>query len=844
MRQRISQRLKYDIGINSNAVCHICGENVLFSDDIEIDHIFPVSMGGRSVKQNLQCVHKKCNRFKGGKNIMSNPEQWKIWWDLIEPNLHKLRSNQLEAFNFTLKRVIDSNSSQGTLTTSEFRNKEYGIYPGCRPKIYCECTGAGKSILMIVLGFLLSRKRILIITPSKVILDNNSGAVSEACKLGVIPQEVKKNVKVLSMNQSNSGLIMGLADIVVTTYQKMGKSGANRLLSTLKGDEFDVILVDEAHHYQEDNLEDTTHKDIIKKFNKAIILFFTATPFDSKLDPILSNFDKNLDVVHEFTYKEAWQKGYVKYVEWVVTRPESQDILKTHPNGKAEAMKLLTADEITKYKKTEPGYKTALSKSDPAQLALITATIQFLDQRNRDLKNIAHKNIALFILPSIESAKNAANLLSKMGTQYKHCVITSDVPDYDIIMKDIKNDVYDIIFAVGILKEGFDQKNITIVTLCRNISTYLFFSQVIGRGVRARKGLDGNYIPVSGKDEIGKDICFVITHEHLDLHKMWELFKEMDLGNLTDSNERLFVWENIQNNDKARLLSVLKFNYGIECDTETEIIKNDDKSLAVLKSGNNNIKLQLSPDNTELTITNNDNTIAVLDVEKEKDCLGIYEPKTNEDPKGNIERTPCFSPKITITSEKYNESGLAEDGFSDGDLMSIKHRASNLKRAAEINKNPVVRDWMKAMPMFALEEIMQQELSVDFCERLGKQGSLNDFSEQPVNDFAENLQILRTTLWNILATHLRKSTGYKPSANYMMVKDISKSISITFIEIYKHPLSLGTTNKGFKQTPEGVSWLESNLPGLIDKYTSFDYFKTEFLPTCRRLNPTIFRENQ
>lgn len=48
-------------------ICVYCG-----ADATEIDHVIPVRYGGKSIKNNLVCVCKRCNRLKA--YHLDNPE--------------------------------------------------------------------------------------------------------------------------------------------------------------------------------------------------------------------------------------------------------------------------------------------------------------------------------------------------------------------------------------------------------------------------------------------------------------------------------------------------------------------------------------------------------------------------------------------------------------------------------------------------------------------------------------------------------------------------------------------------------------------------------------------------
>lgn len=48
-------------------VCGICGNVIKAVQEIHIDHIVPISQGGKSVPENLQVAHARCNLSKGAR---------------------------------------------------------------------------------------------------------------------------------------------------------------------------------------------------------------------------------------------------------------------------------------------------------------------------------------------------------------------------------------------------------------------------------------------------------------------------------------------------------------------------------------------------------------------------------------------------------------------------------------------------------------------------------------------------------------------------------------------------------------------------------------------------------
>jgi len=68
-RQRaiVSDSLRYDVLRRDNYRCCICGATSKDGVKLEVDHIIPISKGGKSTLDNLQTLCERCNRGKGTK---------------------------------------------------------------------------------------------------------------------------------------------------------------------------------------------------------------------------------------------------------------------------------------------------------------------------------------------------------------------------------------------------------------------------------------------------------------------------------------------------------------------------------------------------------------------------------------------------------------------------------------------------------------------------------------------------------------------------------------------------------------------------------------------------------
>lgn len=66
LREPIALRLRLAVIRRDGLTCGLCGGAVP-RDDVHIDHIRPVSLGGRSLLPNLQVAHSVCNMRKGNR---------------------------------------------------------------------------------------------------------------------------------------------------------------------------------------------------------------------------------------------------------------------------------------------------------------------------------------------------------------------------------------------------------------------------------------------------------------------------------------------------------------------------------------------------------------------------------------------------------------------------------------------------------------------------------------------------------------------------------------------------------------------------------------------------------
>ena len=66
-RKRMTRELRKEIMIRDNYTCQQCGKYMPDEVGLHIDHITPVSKGGKTIRSNLQVLCSKCNGRKSNK---------------------------------------------------------------------------------------------------------------------------------------------------------------------------------------------------------------------------------------------------------------------------------------------------------------------------------------------------------------------------------------------------------------------------------------------------------------------------------------------------------------------------------------------------------------------------------------------------------------------------------------------------------------------------------------------------------------------------------------------------------------------------------------------------------
>ena len=410
----------------------------------------------------------------------------------------KLYNAQIEAYQSARSHYL------------EFPNEEK-----YRESLIVMPTGSGKSGVIAMLPFNLSKKRVLIIAPGKIIREGLYSSLDSALnphktfwhQFEVLPtySELPKTYLYKGYDakdeQARSLLLQKFeaADIVITNIHKIVGSGEDKnLIELVSSDFFDLIIVDEAHHVAADMWQQA-----ISYFNQAKIIKLTATPFRSDFKEITTH---EYDPIFEYQLAEAIGDELLKDV---VQEVEIADkLVFTHRDSGKPYSLIEARNEFG-----EDWVNRSVAYSKECSQQVINHSLETLALKRKDYE----KHQILAVACNDEHAKDVAQWFNDAGMQATY-VSTRSLSERDIEqrLKDFSNGLYDVMVSIQLLGEGYDNPNISIIALFRPYKTLGPYAQAIGRGLRRIRGENisdfSNY-------------CNVVYHKELNLDSLWEYYK-------------------------------------------------------------------------------------------------------------------------------------------------------------------------------------------------------------------------------------------------------------------------------------------------------------------------------
>lgn len=453
MRRSYSDSERWSFYERASGRCQACGKELW--GVFEIDHIKPFSKGGQTVPENAQVLCVECNRRKG--NLYHN----------LFPFPYKLRKWQERAH-------------------AAWLNGGTNVLVSATP-------GAGKTLfaLMIAHEELSTGKadQILIVVPTDSLRDQWA---IEAAPVGIN----------LSTNYDARFDLAADYHGVITTYQTLAeRDDSPKSLQRYTAKKRTLIILDEIHHVGETLAWSNALANVGAPGYRRLLV--TGTPFrsDRHRIPYVSyreNEDGGLtcEPDYEYGYGDAVRDGVVRHVYF---QTFDGDVSWFTSDG--EQVNATFQDDLP-------------SKQDAIRLRYavdhrgqwLVVVLQDADKTLDSVRTEDPRAAGLVVAKDIAHAREIARLLYAITGE--HPILVTSKPEENFPANESPNGIIDEfrystrkwIVAVKMISEGVDIKRLRIGVWATNITTELFFRQVVGRIVRMDKdGIDGQwarqYIP-------------------------------------------------------------------------------------------------------------------------------------------------------------------------------------------------------------------------------------------------------------------------------------------------------------------------------------------------------------
>jgi len=383
--------------------------------------------------------------------------------------------------------------------------------------------GCGKSGIISILPFGISKGRVLVITPNLPIkeellktldISNRQKCFWRRMKI-LQDKDMMAGPYVCTLEEGNTS-ICDKSHIILTNIHQLA-TNPDKWLAKFPDNYFDMIINDEAHHTAANSW-----KKVFEKFPNAKIINLTATPFRSDRQSI------DGELIYRYPFKSASLKGYIKKIKACYVAPSELTLTFTADSE----TKTYTLEEVLKMKE-ETWFSRGIALSEPCNISIVDNSLEKLEE----LRRTGTKHQLIACACSIRHAKQIRSLYSERG--YETEVIHSQLPgdEQDKIINDLKSGILDCIVQVQMLGEGFDHPKLSVAAIFNPFRSLAPYIQFVGRILRV----------IVQNDPIHPDnFGFVVTHVGLNLDKQLQNFKDFE-------NDDKKFWESVTNGDDPEL---------------------------------------------------------------------------------------------------------------------------------------------------------------------------------------------------------------------------------------------------------------------------------------------------
>lgn len=268
----------------------------------------------------------------------------------------------------------------------------------------------------------------------------------------ILRDAITSFIKVTNLPENKFGILSGNSKEIDCDYLfAMNISLANNL-TQFKKDEFDYIIIDEAHH-----VSGETYQKILSYFTPKFLLGMTATPERGDANSIYEAFDNNIAI--EIRLRDALEQNLVVPFHYFgITEAVGTDYTKVDINNIAQVAKLLQTHKRVDHIIEQMGFYGF----DGKHLKAIGFCL-----------NVEH---AVFMAKEFNSRGIQSVCLTGASSELEREEAIANLEDSSHPLQ--------VIFTVDIFNEGVDIPSINLVLMLRPTESPIVFIQQLGRGLR------------------------------------------------------------------------------------------------------------------------------------------------------------------------------------------------------------------------------------------------------------------------------------------------------------------------------------------------------------------------
>ncbi|MDR4505207.1 MAG: DEAD/DEAH box helicase family protein [Candidatus Scalindua sp.] len=360
--------------------------------------------------------------------------------------------------------------------------------------------GCGKTGLMGLTPFGISKGRVLIIAPNLTIRENIRRELNISdpncfyTKRGVF---VPKYGPYLSELKTGANIHdCDAAHIVVANIHQFSGT-RNKWYEALPTDYFYMILVDEGHH----NVAESWTR-LFEYFNQAKVISFTATPMRSD-GKVVSG-----ERVYRFGYARSMIMGFISQIDALFVQPTEITF-----TAKGET-KTLNIEDIMKMREND-WFSRGVAMSEECNRSVVNASVQQLHH----VRSLGTPRQIIAVACSIRHATQVAALYNEHGLRVEvlHSQLSSE--ERERIEASLRSGVIDVVVQVNILGEGYDLPTLSVAAVFRPYRSLSPYIQFVGRILRLAQP-DTPYSPANH--------VYLVSHIGLNDDRWWSDFTDFD----------------------------------------------------------------------------------------------------------------------------------------------------------------------------------------------------------------------------------------------------------------------------------------------------------------------------